>query len=56
MGQKNVYLTMKEKRELALDHKEVPLCVIRNPSKNSFIAKMCGYIFDDTLKNKKFSI
>ena len=56
MSKKITYLTMEEKKTLALAGKKVPICINRNSSKNSFIAKIRGSIFDGSLKNKKFSI
>lgn len=56
MKKKVVYLTMEEKKMLALDGKDVPLCVGRTAKKNSFIAKIRGSIFDGSLKNKKLSL
>ena len=56
MRKANTYLTIEQKKTLALSGKDVPLCVGNTVSKNSFIAKIRGSIFDDSLKNKKFSI
>lgn len=56
MSKTNTYLTIEQKKALALSGKDVPLCVGKNASKNSFIAKIRGSIFDGSLKNKKFSI
>ena len=53
----NKYLTMKEKKELAMQGKEVPLCVNTTSYKkrNSFICKIRS-IWDGSLKNKKMEI
>jgi len=56
MRKKNTYLTMEEKKDLALNGKAVPICINRTSQKNSFIAKIRGSIFDGSLNNKKFSI
>ena len=51
------YLTMEEKRKLAMQGKEVPLCVstISYKKKNSFICKIRS-IWDSCLKNKNMNI
>lgn len=56
MYKTNKYLTMQQKKTLALSGKDVPLCVNGTNLKTQFIAKMRGFIFDDALKSKKFSI
>lgn len=56
MKKKNVYLTMEEKRALALQGKKVPICIGNSRRKNSFIAKLRGTIFDGSLKNKKLNL
>lgn len=56
MYKTNKYLTMQQKKDLALSGKDVPLCVNGANLKTQFITKMRGFIFDDTLKSKKFSI
>ncbi len=56
MYKTNKYLTMQQKKDLALSGKDVPLCVNGTNLKTQFIVKMRGFIFDDALKNKKFSI
>lgn len=48
------YLTLEEKRELALAGKCVPICIGKS-SKNWFIVKL-RCIFDDALKNKSMKI
>ena len=48
------YLTLEEKRELALAGKCVPICIGKS-SKTGFIAKL-RCIFDDSLKNKTMKI
>ena len=52
MKSKTVYLTIEEKRELALKGLRVPVCVGNSYQKKSFIAKLRGTIFDGSLKNK----
>jgi hypothetical protein len=47
---KQKYLTLEEKRELAIAGKCVPICIGKS-SKNGFIAKL-RCIFDGSLKNK----
>lgn len=51
------YLTMEEKRELAMQGKDVPLCVSTTSYKkrNSFICKVRS-IWDGTRKNKKMRL
>lgn len=56
MNKKDIYLTMEEKRALAINGKDVPICVGRTSNKNTFIAKLRGTIFDDSLKNKKIGL
>lgn len=56
MRRENIYLTMEEKKVLALEGKDVPICVGRSTDKNTFIAKLRGTIFDGSLKNKKLSL
>ena len=56
MNKTNKYLTIQQKKELALSGKDVPLCVRGTGSKNSFIAKIRCSVFDGSLKNKEFSI
>lgn len=56
MYKTNKYLTMQQKKELALLGKDVPLGVNGTNLKTQFVAKMRGFIFDDALKGKKFSI
>ena len=56
MYKNNKYLTMQQKKELALSGKDVPLCVNDTNLKTQFIAKIRNCIFDDTLKSKRFSI
>ncbi|MCC8014888.1 MAG: hypothetical protein LIO87_06795 [Eubacterium sp.] len=56
MSKTNKYLTIEQKRALALSGKDVPLCVGKTVSKNSFIDKIRGFIFDGSLKNRKFNI
>lgn len=56
MRKKTTYLTMDEKKKLALSGKDVPICVGRSTSKNIFIAKLRGTIFDGSLKNKNLSL
>lgn len=56
MRKRNTYLTMEEKKALALAGKEVPICVKGSSRKNSFIVKLRNCIFDGSLKNKKFNI
>ena len=48
------YLTLEEKRALALAGKRVPICIGKS-SKNGFIAKL-RCIFDDSLKNKTMQL
>ena len=50
------YLTLEEKKKLALSGQKVPICVGNSSSKNGFIAKIRGSIFDGSLKNKKMKI
>lgn len=54
MKKKIKFLTVEEKRALALQGKEVPICIGDSTSKNSYIAKIRGTIFDGSLKYKKF--
>lgn len=51
------YLTMGEKRELAMQGKDVPLCVSTTSykKKNSFICKIRS-IWDGSLKNKSMNL
>ena len=56
MSKQVKYLTMEEKKSLALSGQKVPLCVGKASSKNGFIAKIRGSIFDGSLKNKKLKI
>lgn len=56
MYKTNKYLTMQQKKALAVSGKDVPLCVNGTNLKTQFIAKMRSFIFDDVLKSKKFSI
>ena len=56
MNKTNKYLTIQQKKELALSGKDVPICIRGTDLKNSFIAKIRGSIFDGSLKNKKLSI
>ena len=51
---KNKYLTLEEKKQLALAGKQIPIFVGKS-SKNGFIAKL-RCIFDDSLKNKTMRI
>ena len=51
---KQKYLTLEEKRELALAGKCVPIYIGKS-SKNGFIAKL-RCIFDDSLKSKTMKI
>ena len=53
----NKYLTIEEKRDLATQGKEVPLCVSTTSykKKNSFICKIRS-IWDGSLRNKKMKI
>ena len=48
---KQKYLTLDEKKELALSGKVVPICINVKSSKNGFIVKLRN-IFDGSLKNK----
>ena len=54
---KNKYLTAEEKKQLALDGKEVPICVSygSNKNRNSFICKIRS-IWDGSLKNKRIKL
>lgn len=56
MYKTNKYLTMQQKKDLALSGKDVPLCINGTNFKTQFIAKMRDSIFDDALKSKKFNI
>lgn len=56
MYKTNKYLTMQQKKNLALSGRDVPLCINGTNLKTQFIAKIRGFIFDDALKSKKFSI
>ncbi len=52
----NKFLTMQEKKELALAGKDVPLCVKTYGVKNNnFISKIRS-IWDGSIKNKKMKI
>jgi len=53
----NKYLTIEEKKSLAVQGKDVPLCVSTTSYKkrNSFICKIRS-IWDGSLKNKKIKI
>lgn len=52
---RNKYLTLEEKRELALRGKSVPVCIGDSGNRNCFIAKIRS-IYDGFLKNKKFRL
>ena len=52
---KRKYLTLDEKKELALAGKAVPICVNSKSLKSGFIAKIRD-IFDGSLKNKTMRI
>lgn len=56
MKKNKVYLTMREKKALALSGKEVPVCIRGSKSKNYFIAKLRGTIFDGSLLRKKINL
>lgn len=56
MRKNNVYLTMKEKKELALSGKVVPVCIRGSKHKNDFIAKLRGTIFGEPLVKKKINL
>lgn len=56
MRKNEKYLTMAQKRELALKGERVPICVGNSNHKSSFIAKIRGAIFDDSLKNKRINL
>ncbi len=49
------YLTIKEKKILALANKDIPLCVSKS-YRNHFIVKLRGVIFNGSLKNKNIKI
>ena len=51
-----VYLSIDEKKTLALKGNDIPICVGKNACKNLFIVKLRGTIFANSLKNKKFCI
>lgn len=51
---KQKYLTLEEKKKLALAGKPVPICVGKS-SKNGFIVKL-RCVFDDSLNNKVMKI
>lgn len=53
---KGIYLTVEQKRQLALSGKNVPVCVSKDNEKISFIAKIRGSIFDGNLKEKTLRI
>ena len=52
---KNKYLTMEEKKELALRGERVPVCIGNSNQRNGFIAKIRS-IYDGSLKNKKLRL
>ena len=54
---KKKYLTAKEKRQLALEGKDVPICVSYGSDKNrnGFVCKIRS-IWDGSLKNKKIKL
>ena len=52
---KRKYLTLDEKKELALAGKTVPIYINVNSSKNGFMVKLRN-IFDGSLKNKTMRI
>lgn len=56
MKNKKVYLTMREKKEMALGGETVPVCVRGSKHKNHFIAKLRGTIFDGSLVEKKIKL
>ena len=56
MSRQVKFLTIEEKKKLALSGQQVPFCVSKSSSKNGFIAKIRGSIFDGSLKNKKLKI
>lgn len=53
MKRRKKYLSIEEKRELIYSGKYAPICMSDSPIKESFIAKLRGSIFDDSLKNKR---
>lgn len=56
MKRKTVYLTLEEKRELALRGECVPVCIGDSNYRNGFIAKIRGSIFDGSLLNKRMKV
>ena len=56
MSKQIKYLTIEEKKKLALSGQKVPICVCKSSSKNGFIAKIRGSIFDGSLKSKTLKI
>ena len=48
------FLTAEEKKNLAMQGKNVPVCIGSSVPRNSFIAKVRGTIFDGSLNHKKF--
>ena len=52
---KQKYLTLDEKKELALSGKKIPICINSKSSKNRFVVKLRS-IFDNSLKNKSMKI
>lgn len=56
MKKKVVYLTIEEKRELALKGLSAPVCVGNSNKKKSFIAKLRGTSFDGSLGSKSIKL
>lgn len=56
MKTNKVYLTMREKKEMALNGEVVPVCIRDSKHKNHFIAKLRGTIFDGSLAGKKINL
>lgn len=50
------YLTMQQKKEIALEKGYLPVCVSGTKRKNSFIAKLRGTIFSGDLKGKNIKL
>ena len=56
MSKQVKYLTLEKKKRLALSGQKVPICVGNSSSKNGFITKIRGSIFDGSLKKKEMKI
>ncbi len=56
MKNQTEFLTMEQKRDLALQGKAIPMRIKKSGEKNSYIAKLRGTIFDGSLKKKRLGI